>query len=203
MRQDVLSAAKNNAEGKIDVMKWTSVLAALLVSLLVPIASFYAQTQAEMNATAREDFARADADLNKTYQAVLAKLRDSESKQKLKEKQRAWIASRDAEAARVAKEASGGSIAPMLRYETMTHLTRERIKELNAMLDRGTGSGPKLAASEAESKQGNSVSQTEPTPRPTPESICPDKKWEYVGGEKPKLVKAGTNLNATPQHCFV
>jgi uncharacterized protein YecT (DUF1311 family) len=43
-----------------------------------------------MNARARADFERADADLNKTYQAVLAKLRDAESKQKLKETQRAW-----------------------------------------------------------------------------------------------------------------
>ena len=43
-----------------------------------------------MNARARADFERADADLNKTYQAVLAKLRDAESKQTLKETQRAW-----------------------------------------------------------------------------------------------------------------
>ena len=43
-------------------------IAAILASLLIP--QIHAQTQAEMNATAREDFARADADLNKTYQAV-------------------------------------------------------------------------------------------------------------------------------------
>jgi len=72
---------KNNAEGKIDIMKWANVLVALIGSLLIPVAPIYAQTQAEMNATAREDFARADADLNKTYQAALAKLVDSESKQ--------------------------------------------------------------------------------------------------------------------------
>jgi uncharacterized protein YecT (DUF1311 family) len=40
-------------------------IAAILGSLLIP--QINAQTQAEMNATAREDFARADADLNKTY----------------------------------------------------------------------------------------------------------------------------------------
>ena len=28
---------------------------------------------------------------------------------------------------------------------------------------------------------------------PAPNSLSPDKKWEYVGGENPKLVKAGTN----------
>jgi uncharacterized protein YecT (DUF1311 family) len=43
----------------------------------VPIGEIHAQTQAEMNAVAREDLARADADLNKTYHAVLAKLGDT------------------------------------------------------------------------------------------------------------------------------
>ena len=55
--------------------------AALLISFLIFVPHFHAQTQAAMNAQARADFARADADLNRTYQAVLAKLRDAESKQ--------------------------------------------------------------------------------------------------------------------------
>jgi hypothetical protein len=28
---------------------------------------------------------------------------------------------------------------------------------------------------------------------PSPSSLSPDKKWEYVGGDQPKLFKAGTN----------
>ena len=44
-----------------------------------------------MNAQARAEFERADADLNKTYQSVLAKLPTVESKQKLREAQRAWV----------------------------------------------------------------------------------------------------------------
>src|SRR5437764_9767557 len=113
-------------------------------SLLLPLAPLHAQTQAAMNAQARAEFQRADADLNKTYQSVLTKLPTVESKQKLREAQRAWIVSRDAEAARAAKEADGGSMAPTLRYETMTHLTRERIKELTNMANHGSQSGPKL-----------------------------------------------------------
>jgi len=66
--------------------------AALLVSLLIPVAQTQAQTQADMNAQARADFARADAELNKTYKAILTKLPDAESKQKLKDAQRVWIA---------------------------------------------------------------------------------------------------------------
>jgi uncharacterized protein YecT (DUF1311 family) len=103
-------------------------VAAILASLLIP--QIHAQTQAAMSAQARADFEQADAELNKTYQAVLKKLPDAESKQKLKEAQRAWIASRDAEATRAAGEVRGGSMAPTLRYEKMTELTRERINQL-------------------------------------------------------------------------
>jgi Lysozyme inhibitor LprI len=73
-----------------------------VVLLLLPLAPLHAQTQASMNAEARSDFQRADADLNKTYQLVLAKLPTVESKQKLREAQRAWVVSRDAEAAHAA-----------------------------------------------------------------------------------------------------
>ncbi|HJX81445.1 MAG TPA: lysozyme inhibitor LprI family protein, partial [Candidatus Udaeobacter sp.] len=48
--------------------------------MLLPSGEIYAQTQAAMNAQARAQCERADAELNKTYQAVLAKLRDTESK---------------------------------------------------------------------------------------------------------------------------
>jgi hypothetical protein len=54
--------------------------AALLVSLLVPIAQMHAQTQATMNAQAHAEFARADAEFNKTCEALLAKLPDAEAK---------------------------------------------------------------------------------------------------------------------------
>jgi uncharacterized protein YecT (DUF1311 family) len=140
--------------------------AALLISLFVAVAQIHAQTQAAMNAEARADFERADADLNKTYQAVLAKLGDTESKQKLKEAQRAWIATRDAEAARATKEAQGGSMAPTLRYEAMTRLTRERIKELKAMLDHGSESEPKPAATDTPASETST-----PTASPSPSSL--------------------------------
>ena len=140
--------------------------AALLISLFAAVAQIQAQTQAAMNTQARADFARADADLNKTYQAVLAKLRDTQSKEKLRETQRAWLASRDAEAARAAKEAEGGSMAPTLRYETMTDLTRKRIKELKAMLDHGDESEPKSVATDTSSAPAST-----PTASPSPSSL--------------------------------
>jgi uncharacterized protein YecT (DUF1311 family) len=86
----------------------------LLVLVLVPIAQMHAQTQAAMNAQARAEFVKADAELNRTYEALLTKLPDVEGKQKPKESQRAWLALRGAEAAFAADQARGGSIAPSL-----------------------------------------------------------------------------------------
>lgn len=83
-----------------------------------------------MNAEARAEFERADAELNKIYEALLTKLPDAESKEKLKQSQRAWLAFRDAEAAFAADHERGGSMAPTIRYETITELTQERIKQL-------------------------------------------------------------------------
>ena len=104
------------------------------ISLLVvvPIAMLCAQTQSAMNAQARADFERADAELNKTYTALLARLPDAESKQKLQESQRAWIAFRDAEASFAADQVRGGTAAPTVRYSSMTECTAQRIKQLKS-----------------------------------------------------------------------
>jgi uncharacterized protein YecT (DUF1311 family) len=172
------------------------------------LSSVHAQTQAEMNAQARADFQRVDADLNKTYQSVLAKPPTVESKQKLREAQRAWVASRDAEAAHATKEADGGSMAPTLRYETMTRITRERIKELNNMVDHAAQNAPNVAASSAttlpsatpepSSEQTESASETGSASSSSTSSVSPDKQWEYKCDEygldqcAPEIVKPGT-----------
>ena len=138
---------------------------------------------------ARAEFVQVDAELNKTYQAVLKKLPGAET-QKLKEAQRAWIASRDAEAARAAKGAESGSMAPALRYEAMTDLTQKRIKELKAMLDQGADSGAKASSTaEPVREQSLSESETERTSSSTASTVSPDKKWEYSGGDNAKLTK--------------
>ncbi len=165
------------------------------ISVFLSVASLEAQTQAEINATARADFEKADVDLNKTYQAVLAKLPPNE-KQKLREAQRAWVVSRDAEAAGAAKEAEGGSIAPTIRYGRMTALTRKRIAELNGMIDKESS---QTEPSPSQNNQASSVSQPEPNSRATPDPISPDKRWEYkpaTDERGPQIVKAGTNDSA-------
>ena len=109
-----------------------SAIAAILASLLIP--QVHAQTQAAMNAQARSEFVQAAAELNRTYEALLTKLPDAEGKEKLKKAQRAWLAFRDAEAAFAADKVRAGSMAPTLRYETITELTRQRIKQLETGL---------------------------------------------------------------------
>ena len=70
------------------------------------------------------------------------------------------------------------------------------------MLDHGTESEPKLAASsatqsrsstpESSSEHAQSLSEPEHTSSSSASSVSPDKKWEYVGENAPKLVKADT-----------
>jgi uncharacterized protein YecT (DUF1311 family) len=103
-------------------MKQYVISLALLIAALVafPTSHANAQSQAEMNRQAAKDFEKADAELNKTYEAHLRKFPDAEGKEKLKKSQWAWLAFRDAEAAFPADQARHGSMAPTIRYETIT-----------------------------------------------------------------------------------
>ncbi len=103
-----------------------------LLLIVVPVALLCAQTQSQMNAQARAEFERADAELNKTYKTLLARLPDAESKQKLQNSQRAWIAFRDAEASFATDQIRGGSASPVVRYTSMTESTEQRIKQLKS-----------------------------------------------------------------------
>src|SRR3954467_3104078 len=102
----------------------------ILLLVAIPVVLLCAQTQSQMNAQARAEFERTDAELNKTYKTLLARLPDAESKQKLQESQRAWIAFRDAEASFAADQVRGGSATPVVRYTSMTKSTEQRIKQL-------------------------------------------------------------------------
>jgi len=62
----------------------------------------------------------------------MTKLPDADSKRKLKESQRAWIAFRDAETAFAADQVRAGSAAPVLRSASMTQTTEQRIRQFKA-----------------------------------------------------------------------
>lgn len=105
----------------------------LLLAVFLP-AGARSQSQAEMNADAAAEFAKADKELNEVYAKVLGVL-DEEAKERLKKSQRAWIAFRDAEAAfRADAEARGGSMWPLVHEGIRGTLTKERVKMLREYL---------------------------------------------------------------------
>lgn len=100
------------------------------------------QNQMEMNSCAGQDFARADAELNRIWPGLIANAREADreldrsydtrpgSEATLREAQRAWIAFRDAHCTWQAYEARGGSMESMLYGACRADLTRERIRQL-------------------------------------------------------------------------
>jgi uncharacterized protein YecT (DUF1311 family) len=92
-----------------------------------------AQTQSEMNQCAYEEYKKADAELNKTYQQLLPKL-EAARQERLKTAQRAWIAFRDADCEYEAAEYEGGSMQPLIRYSCLESATRNRTAQLRGFL---------------------------------------------------------------------
>ena len=39
----------------------------------------------------------------------------------------------------------------------------------------------------------SAMGKSQPEPSPSPSSVSPDKKWQYAGGDAPKIVQAGSN----------
>lgn len=114
-------------------MKTTLRFALLIATLALPISEVGAQSQQEMNQQAYASYEKADAELNKVYARVLAKL-DDVGKGKLKAAQRAWVAFRDAQAEMDADLMRGGSAAPLLRAGSLAGSTTRRTQELREFL---------------------------------------------------------------------
>ncbi|MEW7008537.1 MULTISPECIES: lysozyme inhibitor LprI family protein [unclassified Lentilitoribacter] len=71
----------------------------------------------------------ADGELNRIYKALRSD-QDDEANELLKAAQRAWIAYRDAECARVADTARGGTLAGVLDLSCHVDMTKARTEEL-------------------------------------------------------------------------
>jgi uncharacterized protein YecT (DUF1311 family) len=103
-----------------------------------------AQTQAEMNACAYQDWEAADAVLNALWPQARAvtKAQDADLPEELKgadqallNAQRAWIAFRDAQCASEGFAMRGGSAEPLLIYGCMASLTEDRVEDLRAVIE--------------------------------------------------------------------
>jgi uncharacterized protein YecT (DUF1311 family) len=95
------------------------------------------QTQLEMNQAARAEYDKADAELNQVYTRILRENRgETAFVAKMRAAQRAWVAFRDAHLeALYPKPGSYGTIYPLCRFQTLTELTKERIKQLREWVD--------------------------------------------------------------------
>jgi len=126
----------------------------LAISLFVPAVSQADEkikcnpsgTQIEMNECAVEDFAKAEKELNQTYQSLLKKEANNPLFiSKLRLAQRAWLAFRDAElearfsCAERDVKLCWGSMFPMLLYSRKAEITRERTKQFKQIMKEGIG----------------------------------------------------------------
>lgn len=88
-----------------------------------------AQTQAELNECAAQQFRDADADLEQIYQEIASSL-SLETLESLEAEQNAWIQLREAHCDSLASEYQEGSIYPLMLYNCLREMTENRIWEL-------------------------------------------------------------------------
>lgn len=125
----------------------TAVLATLAaLALMGPVAAQddceNAETQVELNACAKWDYQRMDADLNDAYQEAMSVAEDVDADlprsergavEKLRAAQRLWISYRDAVCDSEAFAVKGGSMEPMVWYGCLARLSLTRAGDLRTM----------------------------------------------------------------------
>lgn len=116
------------------------VVAGALVVGIVAAAFAFAQTTADMEKDAGAALEKADAELNKVYKQLRETLTEEEQA-RLKEVQKLWITFRDKEAEFAASLYEGGSIAGMVKVNTMTTATEARVQGLKNLFLEGYPEG--------------------------------------------------------------
>ena len=107
----------------------------LLASFVLFGSCAFSQTQVELNESAHKEYLKKDAELNKVYKKLVAKLGASKDKDLLVKAQRAWIAYRDAHCAYTESSYEGGSMQPLVYSGCMRQVTEERIKQLKEAIE--------------------------------------------------------------------
>jgi len=95
-------------------------------------------TLAEATLAPEQDFKKADAELNRTYNILQSRLESPQAKAELAKAQRAWISFRDADSAFRAEFALGekNSAKSADNLTNQTELTEQRILQLKSQLSR-------------------------------------------------------------------
>ena len=111
-------------------------------------------TQGEMNACAKQEFDRVDAELNAVWKKVRGWAKNADAKldrgdgqsgyaESLLAAQRAWLTYRDTHCQLVSFDARGGSMQPLLINNCLTELTENRTAELRELLVNQVSGEPK------------------------------------------------------------
>lgn len=110
-----------------------------LISFLFLVSLSFGQTQAEMNESVSGKLAKADKELNATYNKILKQYKsDAAFIKNLKASQKIWIKFRDAEMkVKYPEREAGyyGSMQPLCESNYRAELTKKRTKELKAWLN--------------------------------------------------------------------
>ena len=93
-----------------------------------------AQTQYEMDECAHKEFVAADAELNRVYNQLAAKLDDAEQRAQLKTAELAWIKFRDENCTFEGLFYKGGTMRPMIESFCKADVTRTRTAQLKEQI---------------------------------------------------------------------
>jgi uncharacterized protein YecT (DUF1311 family) len=94
-----------------------------------------ASTQTDMNLCAAAAQKSANRELNKAYNALIARIADKSVVPQLRDAERAWLAYRDKECSFETSLTIGGTVHPMMVAQCLEAKTQARIKELQVLLD--------------------------------------------------------------------
>lgn len=94
-----------------------------------------AESTPEMRDCAGRDYKKADAELNKVYGQVMAKLADAGHKAALKNAQQAWIKYRDGQCEFESYLNKGGTLYSVVYTGCLTGITEDKTKDLRETLE--------------------------------------------------------------------
>jgi len=93
-----------------------------------------ATTTVEMDDCVGKEYRKVDAELNRVYKQLMAKLEDEGEKAALKTAQQAWLKYRDSNCEFESYENKGGTIYPIVYTSCLSAMTNTRTKELRELL---------------------------------------------------------------------
>ncbi len=102
--------------------------------------------QAVMNQCAQQAWQRADTEMNGAWRVTYAAMKRTDARNTSRgggfgfaaatlESQRAWLKYRDTQCVLIAGRYQGGSMQPLVRFNCLERMTRDRTRQLRALLE--------------------------------------------------------------------